>query len=107
MLPPGITSLFPIANLYVDILLWDDGAMGKAGHSLRSVLQNHGISQNRLAVAMGVNRSTVNHWFSESRDPAAEAIPRIVNALIAINPAAAREFVELYLGRSLEELNNL
>ncbi|MCG9884603.1 MAG: helix-turn-helix domain-containing protein [Cyanobacteria bacterium] len=81
--------------------------MGKAGHSLRYVLQNHGISQNRLAVVMEVNRSTVNHWFSESRDPAAEAIPRIVDALIAINPAAARDFVELYLGRSLEELNNL
>jgi transcriptional regulator with XRE-family HTH domain len=81
--------------------------MGKAGYALRTALTRHNISQNKLAVALDTSRGTVNHWFSESRDPAAEAIPRIVNALIAINPAAAREFVELYLGRSLEELNNL
>ncbi|GAB4345659.1 MAG: hypothetical protein Fur0042_10460 [Cyanophyceae cyanobacterium] len=80
--------------------------MGKAGNALRTVLVRHGIPQNRLAVAMGISRGTINHWFSEARDPAAEAIPKIVDALMTLNPAAARDFLELYLGRSLSDLSN-
>lgn len=80
--------------------------MGKAGNALRTVLTRHGITQNRLAVTIGINRATLNHWFSESRDPTAEAIPKIVDALLVLNPVAAREFVELYLGRSLTDLQN-
>lgn len=99
--------MFPIANLYVGMELWDHVAMGQAGRALRHVLRSYGISQNRLAVGMDVNRSTINNWFSEARDPAAEAIPKIISTLITINPAAARDFVELYLGRSLDDLNNL
>ena len=73
--------------------------MGKAGKALRQVLETYGISQNRLAIAMGVNRATVNQWFNETRDPLAEAIPDIVQALEQLNEAAAKDFLLLYLGR--------
>ncbi|MFQ3615236.1 MAG: helix-turn-helix transcriptional regulator [Cyanobacteriota bacterium] len=72
--------------------------MGKAGNALRTVLTNYGISQNRLAVTMGISRGTVNNWFNETRDPTAESIPAIVAALDALNPAAAQDFLRLYLG---------
>lgn len=77
--------------------------MGKAGKALRHVLETYSISQNRLAVAMGIGRSTVNNWFNETRDPSAEAVTEIVAALEAIDPAAAKEFVSLYLGRIAQD----
>ena len=73
--------------------------MGKAGKALRQVLETYSISQNRLAVAMGINRATVNQWFNETRDPLAESIPDIVTALETLNEAAAKDFIALYLGR--------
>lgn len=73
--------------------------MGKAGKALRHVLETYGISQNRLAVTMGINRSTVSQWFNESRDPSAEAVAEMVAALEKIDEAAARNFLVLYLGR--------
>jgi transcriptional regulator with XRE-family HTH domain len=72
--------------------------MGRAGKALRQVLETYDISQNRLAVVMGVNRVTVNQWFNETRDPLAESIPDIVAALGTLNKAAAKEFISLYLG---------
>lgn len=39
--------------------------MGKAGKALRQVLETYGISQNRLAVTMSINRSTVSQWFND------------------------------------------
>jgi len=77
--------------------------MGRAGKALRHVLETYGISQNRLAVVMGVNRATVNQWFNETRDPLAESIPDIVAALETLNKAAAKEFIALYLGRIAQE----
>jgi transcriptional regulator with XRE-family HTH domain len=77
--------------------------MGKAGKALRQVLETYGISQNRLAVVMGVNRATVNQWFNETRDPLAESIPDIVTALETLNESAAREFIALYLGRIAQD----
>jgi transcriptional regulator with XRE-family HTH domain len=74
--------------------------MGKAGKALKQVLEAYGISQNRLAVIMGIARSTVSHWFNETRDPSAEAVTEIVKALQRINPEAAEEFVNLYLERN-------
>ena len=79
--------------------------MGKAGKALRQVLETYGISQNQLAVTMGINRSTVNQWFNEIRDPLAESIPEIVEALEKINSAAARDFLVLYLGRIIQNDN--
>jgi transcriptional regulator with XRE-family HTH domain len=73
--------------------------MGRAGKALRQVLETYAISQNRLAIAMGVNRATVNQWFNETRDPLAESIPDIVAALETLNETAAKDFVALYLGR--------
>jgi transcriptional regulator with XRE-family HTH domain len=77
--------------------------MGKAGKALRQVLETYEISQNKLAVVMGIARSTVSHWFNETRDPSAEAVTEIVKALRKLNEAAAKEFVELYLKESWED----
>jgi transcriptional regulator with XRE-family HTH domain len=76
--------------------------MGKAGKALRQVLESYGIAQNRLALTMGINRSTVSQWFNETRDPSAEAVTEIVSALEKINEAAAKEFLVLYLGRIVQ-----
>lgn len=72
--------------------------MGKAGKALKQVLETHGISQNKLAVTMGTGRSNVNRWVNEIMDPVAEGVLEIRDALKKINPAAAEEFIRLYLG---------
>ena len=77
--------------------------MGRAGKALKQVLEKYEISQNRLAVEMGVGRSNVHRWVYEIRDPVAEAVYEIRKALIAINPAAAEEFLRLYLDISEED----
>lgn len=51
--------------------------MGKAGKALRKVLDTHNISQNRLAMTMGIRRSNVSRWASEVRDPVAETMLEI------------------------------
>jgi predicted transcriptional regulator len=79
------------------------GGMGKAGKALRQVLGTYGISQNRLAVTMGINRSTVYQWVNEVSDPLAEAVTEIVKALENIDEAAAEDFINLYLGRFVEK----
>ncbi len=73
--------------------------MGKAGQALQQVLETYGISQNRLAVIMGVRRSNVNRWVNEMADPSADAVLEIRDGLEKINPDAAEEFIRLYLGR--------
>lgn len=71
--------------------------MAKAGQSLKQVLTEHGISQNRLAVTMGINRSTVHQWVNEISDPLAEAVTNVIKGLRVIEPTAAEQFVALYL----------
>ena len=71
--------------------------MGKAGSSLKEVLGHHQISQNRLAISMGINRSTVHQWVNEISDPLAEAVTNVIKALRKINPRAADDFVALFL----------
>ncbi|MGB7442610.1 MAG: helix-turn-helix transcriptional regulator [Coleofasciculaceae cyanobacterium] len=72
--------------------------MGKAGKALRQVLETYGISQNKLAVALGIERGSVYRWVHEIRDPTAETVREIVKALQGLEPTAAEAFVELYLG---------
>jgi transcriptional regulator with XRE-family HTH domain len=55
--------------------------MGRAGKALKKVLETYGISQNQLAIAMGIGRSTINHWVNDKREPLADTIPEIVAAL--------------------------
>lgn len=74
--------------------------MGKAGKALKQVLETYDISQNKLAVTMGVDRASVNRWVHEQRDPAGDVIVEIKNALRQLNSAAAEDFVGLYLGDS-------
>ena len=79
--------------------------MGKAGQALRQALETYGISQNKLAVTLGVDRSVVFNWFHEKRDPAAETVVQIAEALKSINPGAAAEFIRLYVGDFLQDEN--
>jgi len=71
--------------------------MGKLGSALRQVLETYGINQNQLATAMGIDRSNISRWVSGERDPLAEVVPEIRVGLEKLNPAAAKEFVNLYL----------
>ncbi|NJL40453.1 MAG: helix-turn-helix transcriptional regulator [Leptolyngbyaceae cyanobacterium RM2_2_4] len=77
--------------------------MGRAGKALRQTLKAHNISQNRLAVTMGINRSTVYQWFNEITDPSAESVIQVIAALETLNEAAAKEFIALYLGRIAQD----
>jgi plasmid maintenance system antidote protein VapI len=72
--------------------------MGKAGHVLKRVLEKYDITQYSLAAALGVERTNVYRWVHEQRDPTSETIVDIVKALRSINPGAAEEFVQQYLG---------
>ncbi len=81
--------------------------MGKAGKALRKVLETYGISQNKLAVVMGTGRSTIHYWFNEIRDPSAEAVLEIRNALRSIDSAAAEEFTRLYWDDLVEDEEEL
>jgi transcriptional regulator with XRE-family HTH domain len=76
--------------------------MGRAGKALKRVLEDYDITQNRLAVVMGITRSSVHRWVYEIGDPVADAVIEIRNALQKINPEAAEEFIRLYLGESIE-----
>lgn len=78
--------------------------MARAGKALRQVLITHGISQNQLAIAMGIDRSTVSRWVSEKRDPSAQAAYEVKNGLEKLDPAAAEEFVALYMYGLAEDL---
>ncbi len=77
--------------------------MGKVGKALRQVLEGYGISQNKLAVTLGVKPSVVFRWFHEQTDPSAETAVDIAKALQGIDPAAAKDFVRLYIGDIVEE----
>lgn len=77
--------------------------MGRAGKALRQVLQTYSISQNQLAITMGIDPSNVSRWVSENRDPSAEAAVEIRQGLQKIEPAAAEEFIILYIYESTED----
>jgi transcriptional regulator with XRE-family HTH domain len=71
--------------------------MGRAGKALKQVLTHHEISQSDLASKMNVDRSTINRWVNESRDPTAEAVFAIKQALISIKSKAGKDFIKLFL----------
>lgn len=77
--------------------------MGKAGKALKEVLEIYEISQYQLAAVMEIGRSNVSRWASEVRDPGGETILQIRKALQKIEPAAAEEFIRLYLYDSDED----
>jgi transcriptional regulator with XRE-family HTH domain len=79
------------------ISLWAIEGMARAGRALRKILETYGISQTRLAIEMRIPSSNVNRWVNESRDPSAEAVAEIREALEKMQPEAAEEFVRLYL----------
>jgi transcriptional regulator with XRE-family HTH domain len=71
--------------------------MGKAGRVLKTVMQGYGISQGKLAAAMGIGASNVYRWANEVRDPTSETVIAIIQALEGINSEAASEFKRLYM----------
>lgn len=77
--------------------------MGRANQALKQVLETYGISQNKLAVALGIDRSAVFKWVHDQRDPASETVADITQALKTIDPSAAKRFVQLYLGDIVED----
>jgi transcriptional regulator with XRE-family HTH domain len=77
--------------------------MGRAGKALKQTLEAHKISQNKLAVALAVDRAVVNRWFHEQVDPNAETVAEIVKALKGIDRGAAAAFIQLYLGDLLND----
>lgn len=75
--------------------------MGKAGRALKQVLKAYGITQNQLSLTIGTDRSNVNRWVAETRDPSGEAIAAIKAALAKLELEAADEFVRLFLYSNL------
>lgn len=103
-----LSSLVTFTRSYSSdtIVLWTHSVsrgMGRAGQALKQTLNSYGISQNKLAVALGVERNKVFRWFHEQIDPTAETVADIVKALNEINPAAAEKFIELYLGDLVDD----
>jgi transcriptional regulator with XRE-family HTH domain len=76
--------------------------MGRAIDALKQVLDTYGISQNKLAVTMGISRANVGRWY-HGLDPSAENIAQITQALKTLNPSAAKDFVRLFLGVIVED----
>ena len=77
--------------------------MGKAGRVLKTVMQSYGISQGKLAAAMGIGASNVYRWANEIRDPGSETVMSILAALENLNPDAAVEFRALYMSPDIGE----
>lgn len=71
--------------------------MGRAGKVLKTVMENHGISQGKLAAVMGIGASNVYRWANEVRDPSSETVISLIKALRQIDDKAAEQFVQLYL----------
>jgi transcriptional regulator with XRE-family HTH domain len=78
--------------------------MGRAGYALKQALETYGISQNRLAVSMGIDRAVISRWARELRDPTAQSIVEIQQALQRMLPEASRKFVEVFLGAEAGEI---
>lgn len=76
--------------------------MGKVSDALKQVLGEYGISQNQLAVALGVDRPIFFRWFHGQVDPSGETVAEIFKAIQSINGEAAREFARLYLGYGVD-----
>jgi transcriptional regulator with XRE-family HTH domain len=72
--------------------------MGKVSDALKQVLGEYGISQNQIAVALGIERPIFFRWFHGQVDPSAETVAEIARAIQNINDEASRDFARLYLG---------
>jgi plasmid maintenance system antidote protein VapI len=77
--------------------------MGRAGRALKETLETYAISQNKLAVTMGMERTVVYRWVHERTDPTGETIVEIVRSLNRLDPDAAKAFIALYLIPVLHE----
>jgi transcriptional regulator with XRE-family HTH domain len=82
--------------------------MGKAGQALKQTLELHNISQNRLAITLGVERPIVFRWFHEKIDPNGETIHQITITLQSHDPNAASSFINFYfyLGNFMQNVSS-
>ena len=71
--------------------------MSKANEALKQVLEQYGISHNRLAVTMGVERYVVQSWTEGFVEVVAEQVPEVLVALETLEPGARELFLRLYL----------
>lgn len=71
--------------------------MGRAGKALHQVLLEYQIPQNHLAIMMDIDRSNVSRWVNETRDPSAESVADLKNALTDIQVEAGDDFVQYFL----------
>ena len=78
--------------------------MGRAGQALKETLATYDISQNKLAITMGMERTVIYRWVHELVDPTGETIVEIVRGLNALDPDAAKAFIALYLIPVLHEI---
>ncbi|MDV3351312.1 helix-turn-helix transcriptional regulator [Leptothoe sp. LEGE 181152] len=76
--------------------------MGKAGDTLKQVLDKYNITQYRFAATMGVERTSVARWCKGKIDPTGDSIIEIVRTLKILNQDAATEFVRTYLSNELD-----
>lgn len=77
--------------------------MGKAGDTLKQVLDKYGITQYRLAATMGTERTSVARWCKGKINPTGDSIIEIVRTLKTLNQDAAAEFVSEYIDNELKE----
>ncbi len=75
---------------------------GRAGQALQQTLEIYNISQNSLAIKLGVNRPSVFRWCHGETDPTAETVVKIVQALAEIEPSASASFINFYLGELIQ-----
>ena len=73
--------------------------MSKANEALKQVLEQYGISHNRLAVTMGIERSIVKNWVEGAVELTAGQAPEVLPALATLEPEADELFLRLYLDK--------
>ena len=76
-----ISDVVYLDNIYRLAILCDHQRMGRASQALKQVLDTYAISQNKLAVTLGIDRSAVFKWVHDQREPSSERIVEITQAV--------------------------
>ncbi len=71
--------------------------MARTSVALKQVLDTYGISQNKLAVTVGISRANVGRWY-QGIDSSAKNIALIADGLKVLDVKAFQGFLRLYFG---------
>jgi hypothetical protein len=71
--------------------------MGKVSNALQYALNRHNLTPAQLADALQVQTPIVTRWFNGQLDPTAETTTNIITTLRTLHPAAADDFVRVFL----------